>query len=421
MQMLNRRYPRAIVGFVCMVAVAIGHNSANSDEASNEKTPDADAAPMEWTDAATGYKVIRLTRRPGPNLSFYFHNNPFVPALKDEGDKMLFYGKTDEGMQLFSLNLKTLENKQLTHRRGAESGMRRMRGVRGEIVLPNLREAFYQWQNDVYAVNVNTGAERHVATLPDDLRGGISAINADGTLLAGTYSQGSREILARFPQKSGYFDRIFDAKLPSKLFTIDARSGKSTVIHEEAAWLNHLQFSPTDPNLLMYCHEGPWHKLQRIWLINVATGETRKIHERTVDREIAGHEYWSHDGKTIWFDLQIPRGENFYLAGYNVEDDRETRYALARNEWSVHYNISPDASLFCGDGGSRTSVAHAADGQWIYLFRPDGNKLQATRLADLSHHDYELEPNAHFSPDGRWVIFRSNMHGEPQIYAVVLK
>ena len=30
-------------------------------------------------------------------------------------------------------------------------------------------------------------------------------------------------------------------------------------------WLNHLQFSPTDPTLLMFCHEGPWHKVDRIW------------------------------------------------------------------------------------------------------------------------------------------------------------
>jgi oligogalacturonide lyase len=412
----NRRFTQ---GVLFIIAATSGLSRAIGDE--NRETADGAAIPTEWTDLSTGYKLIRLTRRPGPNLSFYFHNNPFVPATKDEGDKMLFYGKTDGGMQLFSLTLKTLESKQLTHRRGAEFGVRRMRGVRGEIVLPKLREAVYQWQSDVYAVNVDTGAERHVGTLPADMRGGISTINADGTMLAGTYSEGSRELLVRFPRKSDYFDRIFDAKLPSKLFTIDTRSKKTNVIHEEAAWLNHLQFSPTDPNMLMFCHEGPWHKLQRIWLINIATREIRKIHERTADREIAGHEFWSPNGKTIWFDLQIPRGETFFLAGYNLVADRETRYSLTRNEWSVHYNISPDGKLFCGDGGNHASVAHADDGQWIYLFRPNGNRMAATRLADLRHHDYELEPNAHFSPDGRWIIFRSNMHGEPHIYAAVLK
>src|SRR5438270_11662184 len=45
-----------------------------------EKMPD------EWSDKTTGHKVMRLTRRTGNNMSFYFHNNPFA------GDKMIFYG-----------------------------------------------------------------------------------------------------------------------------------------------------------------------------------------------------------------------------------------------------------------------------------------------------------------------------------------
>src|SRR4029079_17423194 len=267
-------------------------------------------------------------------------------------------------------------------------------------------EAFYQLRNEIYAVNVDTRIERHVATLPNDLSGGISTINSDGTLLAGTYSKGRRQIFQRTSgQKSDYFNRIFEANLPAQLFTVDVKTGAATVIHDEVAWLNHLQFSPTNPNMLMFCHEGPWHKVDRIWLIDVNTHKVQQIHKRSIDREIAGHEFWAPDGKTIWFDLQVPRGETFFLAGYHVTSNHETRYAVTRNEWSVHYNISPDQKLFCGDGGDSGSVAHADDGQWIYLFKPDETKLQATRLVNLEKHDYDLEPNAHFSPDGRRIIF----------------
>lgn len=72
-------------------------------------------------------------------------------------------------------------------------------------------------------------------------------------------------------------------------------------MYSKKAWLNHVQFSPTDPNLLMYCHEGPWHKVNRIWTIDIRTGQTRLMHERTVDREIAGHEFFSPDGKWVIF------------------------------------------------------------------------------------------------------------------------
>jgi oligogalacturonide lyase len=40
---------------------------------------------------------------------------------------------------------------------------------------------------------------------------------------------------------------------------------------------------------------------------------------------------------------------------------------------------------------------------------------------NLAKHDYALEPNAKFSPDGKWVIFRSNLSGKSQVYAVEVK
>ena len=45
-------------------------------------------------------------------------------------------------------------------------------------------------------------------------------------------------------------------------------------------------------------------------------------------------------------------------------------------------------------------------------------KLAAERLADLSKHDYRLEPNVTITPDNKWVVFRSNMHGPTHVYAV---
>ena len=87
--------------------------------------------------------------------------------------------------------------------------------------------------------------------------------------------------------------------------------------------------------------------------------------------EIFGHEFWAPDGKTIWYDLQTPRGEVFWLAGYNVETGARTWYHLERNEWSIHFNVTRDGKLFCGDGGDPGQVAHAPDGEWIYLFHAE--------------------------------------------------
>ena len=148
--------------------------------------------------------------------------------------------------------------------------------------------------------------------------------------------------------------------------------------------------------------------------------------------EIAGHEFWGADGNTIWYDLQTPRGEDFWLAGYNVKTAQRTWYHLQRNEWSIHFNVTDDGSLFCGDGGDEGQVAHAPDGKWIYLFRPELIKnrgvedpalirpgvLRSERLVNMSKHNYRLEPNVSFTPDQKWVVFRSNMFGPTYVFAV---
>jgi oligogalacturonide lyase len=182
----------------------------------------------------------------------------------------------------------------------------------------------------------------------------------------------------------------------------------------------------------MFCHEGPWHKVDRIWTIRTDGTDVKKIHTRTMAMEIFGHEFWSPDGKTIWYDLQTPRGEDFWLAGYRVDTGERVRYHLQRNEWSIHFNVNRDGSLFTGDGGDPRQVARATDGQWIYLFRPEmlpnrgladpsfvlPGVLRAERLVNMSKHEYRLEPNVSFTPDQKWVVFRSNMFGPTYVFAV---
>ena len=137
--------------------------------------------------------------------------------------------------------------------------------------------------------------------------------------------------------------------------------------------------------------------------------------------EIAGHEWFAPDGKTIWFDLQLPKGETFFVAGADLKTGIEKRYAVTRDEWSIHFNISPDQQLFCGDGGNEGQVARAKDGMWIYLFTPDADKFKSEKLVNMKHHNYRLEPNVHFSPDGKWIIFRANFEGVENVYAVEIK
>ena len=368
--------------------------------------------PDQWIDKDTGHKIIHLTSRKGDNRSFYFHNNPFLPAIKGENEKMVFYGSVDDNRQLFSLDLKTREADQVTNKKS----------IKGEIVGKNRREVFYQCGDSVFATGVENKQTRLVYVFPDSIKAGITTLNADETLLGGAVSSPEeRELFRKYPEKRDFFNVIFEARLLRSLFTIDVETGEFKKIYSENAWLNHVQFSPTDPEILMFCHEGPWHKVDRIWSVNVNGGQPKLMHHRSMDMEIAGHEFFSRDGERIWFDLQMPRGETFFLSGTDLRTGNEKRYSLTRDEWSIHFNISPDQKLFAGDGGDPGQVARAEDGMWIYLFHPDGDKLRSEQLVNMKHHNYKLEPNVHFSPDGKWIIFRANFEGHSDIYAVEIE
>ncbi|MEQ8474041.1 MAG: oligogalacturonate lyase family protein [Marinoscillum sp.] len=378
------------------------------------KTGSQQPMPDEWIDEDTGHKIKRITRRAKGGRSFYFHNNPFVKAENGD-DLMVFYGEAeDESHQLFSVNLATLEIEQLTDH---------STGFRGEIVTKKSKEVFYQSRDSVFATNILNKETRLVYIFPEDFQAGITTINADETLLAGSYADPIKDSIYRAnPKKGDYFNLIYEAKIPHTLFTVNIETGELKKLYSEEAWLNHVQFSTTDPDLLMYDHEGPWHLVDRIWTINVKTSENQLMHERTVHREIAGHEFFGRDGATIWYDLQKPRGETFFLAGVDVVTLEKTIYAMKRNEWSIHFNISPDQKLFAGDGGDSTQVAHAPNGQWIYLFTPEGDSLKSEKLVNMEKHGYRpLEPNVHFSPDGKWLIFRSDLDGTVHSYAVEIE
>jgi oligogalacturonide lyase len=381
--------------------------------------------PTTWVDPDTGHRVVRLTKEPG-SASLYFNQNGYTA----DGKKMVY--TTPDGISV--LDLQTHAAKPVVQGR-----------VRIIVTGRKTQSVYYLKEGAVHAADVDTGAAREIAKLPP--RGSISTVNADETLLAGTYIEGNgqdynaraRSQQPQQPQqldqpvsKGQMMEQRLAAHLPMALFTVNVKTGEVKIILKSTDWLNHLEFSPTDPTLLMFCHEGPWHKVDRIWTMRTDGSQITKIHPRTMAMEIFGHEFWAVDGKILWYDLQTPRGEDFWLAGYNVGTGERTRYHLQRNEWSIHFNVSADGKLFCGDGGDEGQVAHAPDGKWIYLFRPEliqnrgiqdkdfinPGVLHAERLVNMSKHQYRLEPNVSFTPDQKWVVFRSNMFGPTYAFAV---
>jgi oligogalacturonide lyase len=398
-----------------------------------DPAPRGQTVPSDWVDPATGHRVIRLSGDAGGS-SLYFHQNSYTP----KGDKLVF--DTRDGIAAVDVT---------------QLGQG---PVIPEVVVPGARaiatawrtpDVYYRKDGVLYATNLETKATRKLVAT----RG--SVVNADETLVAGIEPDPDAAAkvkesglpmlvtgdLVRRDEPPG---RLRPGGRSLALVVTDVKSGAARKVHYSTEWLNHLQASPADPDRLLFCHEGAWHQVDRVWTIRTDGTGLRLLHRRTMPYEIAGHEFFGHDGRWVWYDLQTPRSKEFWLAAVNLETGERVRYPVAREHWSVHYNVSRDGRLFAGDGGGPGSVANRTplpdvrpldppgNGQWIYLFTPTDapgetitvggepvkvGRLAARRLVDLSRHDYALEPNVTITPDNKWVVFRSNMHGGTHVYA----
>ena len=173
----------------------------------------------------------------------------------------------------------------------------------------------------------------------------------------------------------------------------------------------------------MYCHEGTWQQVDRIWTIRTDGTQNQLVHKRIMEMEIAGHEWWGADGDTIWYQLQFPRnvpGAGF-ISGYNVKTGARVWYHQDLDAGSIHHNTlarregllrrrqhaqSVDRPL---PPGAESRRPHARATNLI-----DGGSLKVERLVNMSKtaihgaQNYRLEPNPMFTPDQKYVIFRAN-------------
>jgi oligogalacturonide lyase len=395
--------------------------------------------PSSWIDPDTGHRVIRLTREPD-SVSFYFNDNGYTP----NGRQMVY--TTREGISV--LDLVTLQTKQVV------SGP-----ARAVVVGRKTPTIYYTKRSEdrthttLWGTNVDTGECRKFADLPR--RGGIYTINSDETLACGTYEEsdparpsrptgggnaptgnaskngkaaslGSSQNAIQADDKWEAMNRRLAAKIPLNVYLVDLRTGVSSVLLHTTDWIDHVQFSPTDPTRLIYAHEGHWQYVDRVWSIRTDGTQNLLLHRRTMEMESAGHEWWDADGKTVWYQLHYPGAmKTSFLASYDEDTGERRWYRYDGEAVSIHHNSSPDGKLFCGDGDSRRNP-------WIVLLRPKqvvddrtvgtglikGGTFQVERLVNMSKHNYALEPNPTFTPDQKLVIFASNMFGPTYVFGV---
>ncbi len=216
------------------------------------------------------------------------------------------------------------------------------------------------------------------------------------------------------------FVEYWEARPLNRIVRVPLDGGAAETVWEERAWIGHINTSPTQSHLLTFCHEGPWERVNnRIWTLDLASGQARAICQRADPGQLFGHEYWLADGLHVGYHgFEKSREADWsdpFLFGFARHDGEERRdYHSSSSTGHVH---SLDGGLVVGDGEARI------DGATLRVWKLVDGRMEGPRV--LARHDctariQQLHVHPRFSPDGATVVFTSDRTTYGQVYEVAV-
>ncbi|MCU4742413.1 oligogalacturonate lyase family protein [Natronoglomus mannanivorans] len=356
-----------------------------------------------YDDPNTGATVRRLTGYPGAgSLHPYFTE----PCLYDDGRRMVVSSDRTGDSQVFSIDLETGLLTQLSDVPAVEAGT----SSRPAIVENG--EAVYRWSGDhMIAIDLETLSVRSLYEKPSGYHGKIPGVSADGANVIVSIVEDVRDRTG-----DDWMTEKFELGPHSKVLSIPTDGGEVETLVEVDRWIGHVNPSPTRPELLTYCEEGPWGRVDnRIWVLDSETGETWTVREMPGEGGV-GHEYWLADGERVGYH------------GWERDSDGNRR-AFAG---SARYDDTDHLETEIPEGGththSNTPELLVTDGSpdipcnLLYRYDEEAGEYEGPRL--LATHDWGAaspHPHSRLLPDGSGVVFDSNRYdGSNDVFLVEL-
>jgi len=261
--------------------------------------PDASPFPADFQDPDTGAHIIRLSKDLStPAGVIYFTQACVTPDNRYAVVRYLDVAAGHTAGYMYRYEFKTGELVKLTDKVNKNQEM-----------VPKSGNLYYTADNDraIYVTNILTLQTHKVADMPAAIlcSGGLT-VNADETLIVGTGTLAAEhkndKILTTPPNQGSAFTDTYNRHDTNLLIDANLKTGVVSELFRINTWLGHVQFSPVDSDLLMFCHEGPWQLVDRIWTLRISNPVPHLVLKRTEVNEIAGHEFWSSDGASIWYD-----------------------------------------------------------------------------------------------------------------------
>ena len=352
-------------------------------------------------DRITGAKIHQLTDYMGHSVHPYFTEDGWY----DNDSRMLFTSDRELARNLYSLHLESGEISRLTNFSAGDIDLKSHMPVNK---IKN--ESYFVHNNCLHAISLDTLEIRPLYIIPHGFRFWGGMPTADGKYVVGGLM--ALDKAGANMQGKGYigFRERFESKPDCRIIRIDVTNRSVDEVWQEYCLVGHINPSTTLPNIITFCHEGPWPLVDnRIWMLDMNTGKAIKIRERRIPEEQIGHEYWLADGETIAYQVHDNTGTWFGFSKYNGEILREA-------ESCKHPQLSPDhvhsltMDYVVGDSG-----------RGIHAFQYNGKEYEKARL--LCTHDSTFDfsayhPHPRITNDGKHVIFNSMRSSYCNIYMI---
>ena len=370
-----------------------------------------------FADPLTGRQITQLTNSQDcDNVHLYFTENAFTRG----GREIYFLSDRDTpGVEnVFTVHQDTGVIRRVTKYTDA--------GVANLTKDPESTILLYNHGRETVLHTLRTGEQKVLYTIPQEYRPGRVSINCDHTLVGILLNEDVQ--VEHGANYAGFEEKMYRVKRSRIVFVPihDGVPGQPFVGVRDTCEAGHLQFSPTDRNLCMYCHEGPWHLvMQRIFIVDTDTMEVFPCFRQNKEDSV-GHEFWTRDGD-VFFDNRGP-GHDGTITSHRTqavakepEDSDFIPYVgLADKEglllektllphYCNHYHCGSDPNKLVGD---------EVDDLVRIDLSPDGPRI--TKLCRHATSWYGQKSHCH--PTVSWeddmVLYASDATGKVQLYLI---
>ncbi|MBD2845009.1 hypothetical protein IDH44_07390 [Paenibacillus sp. IB182496] len=360
-------------------------------------------------DPLTGVEVERLSDDSGDTYHAYFTK----PLLALDDSYIVLVSNRTGRPQLYTLRFADGWMVQITDEEEL---------VPFSSVLDARRHAVYYFAGrTLYRVRLDNLETTELMAIPDGYQVNDLSIDDAGDYLVFAYMEKLNLCTSTGVLYSGMREAFYRRPL-SVIIRYDIRQGQPLAVWGEHRVISHINLHPHDPDRILFCHEGPWELVHRLWTIDVPRNEVAPLLEQRVGMEKVGHEFFTASGRIgAQYSVRDRKGEPFYRHGelfvrIDGSDEQRYDYPYAR---PTHFQLSYDERLGVGDHAQiRANMDDAR--HYISLMRYADHRVHAGLLCrhGTSWKTQMSHPHPIFTRDDRYVIFSSDEGGQANVYRV---